>query len=352
MNDIIRNKVEIILNEDSTYAEIKDSIDTLYNDFAQITKLSCKLEKAEKGAILADGEILSPKTAAGSILDYIRTTKFLRGIKKAIDYQLNKLGKNELNIMYVQPGPYAELIVPLLLIYSKTQLSIHIIGFYQQSIDSINLLISHYGLSDFFSDVITGNPLLYENSSNISFDMLIVENIQKALFSEPQIAITKHFVQFLADDGILIPEEIKVTAALADLPTELVFSGNKWTNFWLKIRRNNAISNRIFLNDLFVLDKNINENYILSNLPNNQLILTAAKVKNKTERMKNLILLTEIKIFDDVILSEEDDTGMTKLFYDKNLPSVEEGMEIRFAYQFGNQPRFVMDMNIIEKRIS
>ena len=46
--------------------------------------------------------------------------------------------------------------------------------------------------------------------------------------------------------------------------------------------------------------------------------------------MRNLILLTEIIIFDDVILSEEDETGLTKLYFDQNLGPC-GGKEIKFA---------------------
>jgi len=59
--------------------------------------------------------------------------------------------------------------------------------------------------------------------------------------------------------------------------------------------------------------------------------------------MSNLILLTEIVIFEDVILSEEDETGLTKLYFDQNLGPVKEGKQIRFSYLLGSYPRFLMD---------
>lgn len=292
-----------------------------------------------------EGEYLSPRTAAGSILDYVRTTKFLRGIKKAIDYQLNIIGKNSVDIMYVQPGPNAELILPLLPLYKNNQLSVNIIGFHKQSIDAVNSLISHFELKEYFGEIITGDPLLFENSSENKFDLLIIETIQKALVTEPQLALTNHLSKFLADDGALIPEQIKVTAALADLPTELAFSDSKWTNFWLNIKRKNALNNRIFLNELLIVDKNITEEHNLSDLPNKQINLVSVKVTNETSRMKNLILLTEINIFDDVILSEEDDTGITKLYFDRDVPSIEIGMTINFSYQLGSYPRFLLNVS-------
>lgn len=340
MDDKIKARVKIILDEESTYAEIKDSIDIFYKKFSEITQITGKLKKAEPGLILPSGEMLSPQTAAGSILDYIKTTKFLRGIKKAIDFQLHTLKKDKIKVMYISPGPFASLIFPLIPIYKETELEINIIDVHSISIDAVSKIIKTHELKNYFDEILTIDPITYQNPKLKQFDIIIIDTIQKALFKEPQVAITSHFAKLLDDKGVLIPEEIKVTTALADLPTELAFSSSKWTNFWLNIKRKNALNNRILLNTLFLLDKNINKNYKLTDLPKNQLVLPSAEVKNKIGRMKNLILLTEIKIFDDVILSEEDETGTTKLYFDRDVPSVKEGNKINIYYQFGPQPSF------------
>ena len=65
MTSSIKENIEILLNEQSKYGDIKASIDNLCVSFTQITNLTCKLVKAEHGTILPDGEALSPQTAAG-----------------------------------------------------------------------------------------------------------------------------------------------------------------------------------------------------------------------------------------------------------------------------------------------
>ena len=119
MQNLIKESIEIILNEKSKYSDIKDSIDKLAMNFYQITNLSGNLKKAEHGTILPDGEALTPQTAAGCIFDYVRTTKFLRGIKKALDFQVNTLKKKKVHIMYVGCGPHATLLVTLMKFYVK-----------------------------------------------------------------------------------------------------------------------------------------------------------------------------------------------------------------------------------------
>lgn len=343
MESSIKENVEIILNEQSTYGDIKAAIDNLAGNFYRITNLAGNIKKAEHGTILPDGEALSPQTAAGCIFDYVRTTKFLRGIKKAIDLQLNVMGKKRLKIMYVGPGPHATLLFPLLPLYDETQLEISLIDFHQGSIDSLNLLISHYEFDKFFNEIICDNAADYHHKKEYLYDMIIIETMQKALSVEPQVAITNHFSKYLAKDGFLIPEAIKIFAVLADLQSELSSSSRKWINFWFKIKHADAKNKRIFLKEIFALDKNIKDNYDTLNLTENKIILPAVPIPNKIGRMRNLILLTEIIIFDDVILSEEDETGLTKLYFDQNLGPCGEGKKILFSYMLGSYPRFLME---------
>jgi len=172
--------------------------------------------------------------------------------------------------------------------------------------------------------------------------------MQKALYAEPQVAITNHVSQFLAKDGFLIPKAIKISAVLADLRSELSSSSSKWTNFWFNIKRKDALNKRIFLKDIFVLDKNIRTKYDTRNLSDNRISLPTIPVQGRVGRMRDLILLTEIIIFEDIILSEEDETGLTKLYFDQNLKPVEEGKQIKFSYQLGSYPRFLMEYVTVE----
>lgn len=345
MEILKKENIEIIINEESLFSDIKKSIDNYYDIFSRITGINGKLTKPEPGILLPNGLALSPQTTAGSILSYVRTTKFLRGIKKGIDFQLNEIKKSKVRILYVGAGPFAELILPLLNLYDHDKLEISIVEFHKKSVDALYTIIYYFKYEHYFKRILAQNPIEFKTEGNETFDLLIIDTMQKALSVEPQVANTDYFTKFLSSDGILIPNEIKISAVLADLQSELTFFNGKWFNFWFNIRRKNAISKRIFLDQIFVLDKNISNKYKNINLEENLIQLSKFKIPNKLDRLKNLILLTEINIFGDVILSEEDDTGLTKLFYDQNLKEVKEGNEISFSYQLGSNPRFLMDIS-------
>ena len=97
------------------------------------------------------------------------------------------------------------------------------------------------------------------------------------------------------------------------------------------------------MKEIFVLYKNIRANYDTLHLTDNKIILPAVPIPNRIGRMSNLILLTEIVISEDIILSEEDATGLTKLYFDQNLAPAREGKQIKFSYQLGSYPRFLME---------
>lgn len=339
----MKNEIVKILNEETNYTEIKKSIDSFYHTFTSITKLNGKLERPEPATMLNYGSILSPQTSAGSILNYVRTTKFLRGIKKGIDDQLNINKGKKVKILYVGSGPFADLILPLIPLYLNSQIEISIIDIHQKSIEALNSLISHFEFENYFKKIEAIDPLTFENSG-VNYDLIIIDHLQKALSVEPQVALTHHFSQFLSSEGILIPEEVKVSAALANLSNELSFTRSKWGNFWLNVKRNHAISSRKILNDIFILKKEIRESFNFENL---NIELSKTTVQDKTGKINDLILLTEIKIYDDIILSEEDETGITKHYFDRDVPPIEKRMEISFSYQLGSSPRFLMKVTKI-----
>ena len=202
MESSIKEIAETILNEQSTYSEIKDSIDKLAGNFYQVTNLAGKIKKAEHGTILPDGEALTPQTAAGCIFDYVRTTKFLRGIKNAIDFQLNTLGKKKVKIMYVGTGPHATLLFPLIPLYDETQLEISLIDYHQESIDSLNLLISHYGFNNYFDEILCGDATNYEHKKEYLYDIIIIETMQKALVCGTSGSHYKSFFSVLSKGWI------------------------------------------------------------------------------------------------------------------------------------------------------
>ena len=337
---ISKNIISSIINEESNYDLIKDSIDSIYAEFYKITNIVKDNTYSDHGTILKSGEALTPQTAAGCIYDYVRTTKFLRGVYKALNTKINLLSNRKVKLLYAGSGPFASLVLPLLPLFKETDVEIDIIDFHKGSIDAVNTLISHYGYEKYFDKIIVGDATEF-NSEDKKYDIIISETMRNALSIEPQVAISLQLYKFLAEDGIFLPEKISVTAVVADLHSELSTSKSKWQNFWLNIKRYQAINRRIVLGDVFILEKNVREKYDFSEIDKNLMNLETYEVPKKLGEMKDLIFLTTINIFDDIVLSEQDNSGLTKVYFDQNTRFLTGGEQLKFQFLLGPYPKVI-----------
>ena len=320
------------------------SIEQIFLEYYKITKLVNNSKNTDHGTLLSNGEALTPQTAAGCIYDYVRTTKFLRAVFRAINSKKNNTTNGKVKILYAGSGPFASLLLPLLPLLKDAEIEIDIIDFHKGSIDALNTLINNYGYDNYFDKIIVGDATEF-NSTEKKYDIIISETMRNALATEPQVAISLNLFQFLADDGIFLPEKITLTAVVANLQRELSTSKSKWKTFWLKVKRSQAINSRIVLGDVFILDKNVKENYDFSDIDKNIINLKNIEVPKELRRMKDLILLTTIKIFDNIILSEEDNTGLTKIYFDQNVRFLTGGEKLEFKFQLGSYPRIITQIS-------
>ena len=124
-NSLLEN-IKIILNENSQFRDIKNAIEEFYSFYSSITGISGRMNEIKEisNYTSANGIILSSQNAAGQIFDYIRTTKFLRALKLAIDHSLDNSNNNPIKILYAGPGPYGSLLLPLLCLYEASKIKI------------------------------------------------------------------------------------------------------------------------------------------------------------------------------------------------------------------------------------
>jgi len=336
--------INYILDEESSFELIKKSIDSIFIEFYKLTGLTQNSKYHDHGTLLSNGEALTPQTAAGCIYDYVRTAKYLRSVWKAVNNKKTGLVTGKVKILYAGSGPFASLLLPLLPLLSENEIEIDIIDFHQGSIDALNSLINYYDYQNYYDKIIVGDATKFQNADNKKYDIILTETMRNGLAIEPQVAITVHLLQFLADAGILLPEKINITAVVADLQSELSTSKSKWKTFWFNIKKTQAVINRIVLGDVFVLDKNVRENYDFSDYDKNLINLKKIEVPKKLGRIKDLILLTTINIFDDITLKEEDNTGLTKIYFDQNVGFLKGGEKLEFKYQLGSYPKIITEI--------
>ncbi len=328
-----------ILDENKEFETIKESIDFIFVEFYKLVNLPERSNYIDHGTILSSGEALTPETAAGCVFDYVRTTKYLRAIWKAINTKTSS--DKKIKILYAGSGPFASLIFPLLPLLKLEEIQVDIIDMHKESIASLTTLIEHFHFDGFFDDLFIEDATQFSNPKNKSYDIIITETMRHALAIEPQVLITLHLLKFLNIDGIFLPEKIVVRTAIANVQIELSKYTSGWQSFWTKIKQANAIKNRVLLGEVFILNKDVHKNYLINLEESKTFFLKSITVPAKLGKMKDLILLTDIYLYEDIILTENDETGLTKLYFDKDVPQLRGGEKLNFNYEISSFPKIV-----------
>lgn len=194
----------------------------LYSLCSSITGIAERSDHADDsdGTRLPSGEAISPEDAARCVLDYSRTSKFLRGLYAAILEARERFPDVAIEILYAGCGPFAPLAIPLTTRFSSAEIKFTLLDVHKRSLDAARRIFQVLGKSSFVRDYIQCDAASYKNEAPHAIHVVIVETMQAALEREPQVAITMNLAPQLCPGGIFLPERIAVACYLCDLTKE------------------------------------------------------------------------------------------------------------------------------------
>ena len=250
---------------------------------------------ADQPSNISDNETITPAglaisalTAAKCLRDIKRTTYFIRGIDQALSKHLSQQSK--VNILYAGTGPYALLLLPLLVYRMPAAecLTITLLDMHQESTDALHKLIEALGLQAYQIKIQTIDILDFCDQPDGGFQLIISEVMQRALEKEPQVAVFNYLTPMLSDEGDFIPQTVTVAACLFETRKEMQ-----------KVTGEITKAPRLVLGDLLQLNKNTKPEYIFTySLPDD------------LQDFDSLMLTTEIQVYQDYRL-KNNDSGLT-----------------------------------------
>ncbi len=293
--------------------------------------------------MLPSGEAISPRDAAGCVLDYRRTSKFLRGLHAAILEAQKSFPNTTIEILYAGCGPFAPLAIPLTSRFSSAEIRFTLLDVHKRSLYAARSIFQALGKSSFVRDYIQCDATSYKNDAPHAIHIVVVEAMQAALEREPQVAITLNLAPQLCTGGIFLPERITVDCYLCDVTKEFPSPPAEAD---AADSLSACASGRVRINLGRVLELNAvgcsnllasgNGDEHGSTSLTRKLLLD---VPDDLDGEFNLILLTSINIFDSIALDDYE-SGLTcpRILYDAG--KTHSGKVIEFEYHLGDRPGF------------
>ena len=303
----------ILLFEKENYGKLHQVLHALHDFYAQATGISAE-QTADRNVFLSTGKAISPGQAAYCLLDIQRTIVFLRGIHKAI-LQLKKDVDGPVHILYAGCGPYATLLTPLTTLFTPQEVRFHMMDINQESLPSVDRLYTYLQMRDYIEEFICGDAAAYTIEKPVH--LIISETMQPALSKEPQVSIMQNLLPQLNDKGIFIPQEIIITAQLADLDKEM------------KARMEEGVDpERINLGTVYTIG--------MDNCCSQHPVTLEIPLDSGTN--DELYLFTQVKVFEDERL-EPDTCSLTISYHIANIGPL-RGRHVQFEYVISQQPGF------------
>lgn len=321
-----RNITERLLDPDSDPGQLREACIRLHTVFAELSNVGedSTGTDVEHETRLATGVALSPRDAARCVLDTQRTVMFIRGIHSAIQREVDRFPDLPIHVLYAGCGPYATLALPLTGCFPPERLQLTLLDIHEPSIAAVQRIISGLGLHDWIRECLTCDAMNYVHPAGSPLHILVIEAMQKTLEKEPQVALTLELARQLQDGGVLIPQEVRLTASLADLSNEFpLYPADHDGELPLGNTRR-----RIDLGDFLALTHRTEASDLQPKT------FTAPESIGSCNR---LLILTRIRVFEDSVLDDYD-SGITVPTVVHHVGTVEPGDRFELSYETGPQP--------------
>jgi len=216
---------QVLFDKNAPLHELEKAIQSYKSLVLTVSQSSIENEAHRNHLQLDNGMAIGLKWAATCLVDVIRSQKFIRGTKKAIEVKLAE-GVSPVRVVYAGTGPFATLILPLLDYFTTEELQVTLIEVNPESAANVSVILEQFKFEKHVEEIICADAtsVVLPNSrkcKNSPFDILLSETMQHALQAELQVPICANLLHQMPNNALLIPQSIQL-----DLTQLYMESGN------------------------------------------------------------------------------------------------------------------------------
>ena len=331
-----------LLDESRSRESLHDALDDfacLCSDITAITP-DASFDAWAEDSFLENGVAINPQAAAFCIKDYQRSIVFIRGVYAAILDAMSRFPGTPLKILYAGCGPFATLLLPLLVKFKSGDIDVCLLDIHQQSLDSVGTLLGALGLDGHKVNLIQGDACRYQHGDKLH--IIVAEVMQKALEQEPQMAATANLAPQLCEQGIFIPEQIEVKLCLAHWEDEkalLKDTGRVDGDSLVASGLRHPLGTLLILERASVYEL-MNSAVFNAHAAVLELKLTSFRLPEiPSIEQYDLLILTRIQVFLHYVLDDYD-SEITLPHKCHEISPLSAGPLYQVCYQLGSYPRF------------
>ena len=334
----------------------------LYEVYQQ-AKIPVSLRKRQ--FVSAHGLVISPDFCVTTQKDTIRVRAFIRAADQAIG-KLSTVYNSCLHIVYPACGPFAPLLLPLIAYYKETgrfdenNLRITLIDIQPGAVTSLAAVTHEMGIAGYINEILCQDACDYQTNSPVH--LVVLEAMQHGFSKEGHLPMARHFASLIAENGIMLPEEVTLRAVLATGQQEFI---EQWQDNNNRVSETGMLAanskSRVELGDILRLNlKSLKalEDQVLDEhtrlIECGEVSIPPLAQSDESSMDKPMLLIcTRIKIYHQEFLGEYD-SGITHPLPDMNVcinfaprevkPGdllVNSGDKLKFFYRLNGLPGFL-----------
>ncbi|WAC03424.1 hypothetical protein N7U66_07905 [Lacinutrix neustonica] len=290
-------------------------------------------EEGREDLLLDNGKPLGTLMASYCLDDVLRTRQFIHGINDAIIDKSKT--QNSIHIMYAGTGPFATLLLPIILKPYTVDIKYTFLEINSFSFKLLKRVLSKLELEAHDITLVNEDATTYQIDSKNEPDIIVSEAMQNALAKEQQVPIYLNLIRQVKYDALFIPEKIELYIGLTQ-------TGIPMEALQLKHYHQKTKVFEVSKTALFGSHESKTQSYAVKSFPINKTVIAPEILKG----YDYLVLITKIQIYKKIKIGINDSALTTPIFVSGIPRNLQGSITFNTQYKISSEPKLEYSIHL------